>query len=111
MFRMVALLKARARAIPRRSPLTRVTPALSMATSVPVPMAMPTCAWARAGASFMPSPAIATILPCSWSFFTMRAFLSGSTSAITSSSPSFLATASAVVRLSPVTMMTRIPSS
>jgi hypothetical protein len=31
----------RARTMPRRSPLTRVTLALSMATSVPVPMAMP----------------------------------------------------------------------
>ncbi len=47
----------------RRSPLTRVTPALSMATSVPVPMAMPTSAAARAGASLMPSPAIATRRP------------------------------------------------
>ena len=38
-----------------------MTPALSIATSVPVPMAMPTSAWASAGASLMPSPAIATI--------------------------------------------------
>jgi hypothetical protein len=29
--------------MPRRSPFTSVTPALSIATSVPVPMAMPTC--------------------------------------------------------------------
>jgi len=35
---------------------TSVTPALSMATSVPVPMAMPTSACASAGASLMPSP-------------------------------------------------------
>ena len=34
--------------------------AASMATSVPVPMAMPTSAWARAGASLMPSPTMAT---------------------------------------------------
>ena len=35
--------------MPRRSPFTSVTPALSIATSVPVPMAMPTCACASAG--------------------------------------------------------------
>ena len=35
--------------MPRRSPLTSVTPALSIATSVPVPIAMPTCACASAG--------------------------------------------------------------
>ena len=38
---MVARLSRRARTMPRRSPLTSVMPALSMATSVPVPMAMP----------------------------------------------------------------------
>src|SRR5579859_5589250 len=41
---MVARLSSRARTIPRRSPFTNVTPALCIATSVPVPMAMPT--WA-----------------------------------------------------------------
>ena len=35
-----------------------------MATSVPAPMAMPTSARARAGASLMPSPTMATFLPC-----------------------------------------------
>ena len=39
-----ARLRRRARAMPRRSPFTSVTPALSMATSVPVPIAMPTSA-------------------------------------------------------------------
>ena len=39
---------ARARTMPRRSPPSSVMPALSMATSVPVPMAMPTLACARA---------------------------------------------------------------
>ena len=34
-----------------------------MATSVPVPMAMPTSACASAGASLMPSPTMATFLP------------------------------------------------
>src|SRR5262245_41028815 len=60
MFRIVAWLSRRARTMPRRSPLTRVIPALCIATSVPLPMAIPTSAWARAGASFTPSPAIAT---------------------------------------------------
>ena len=44
MFVIVARDSARARAMPRRSPLTSVTPALSIATSVPVPIAMPTSA-------------------------------------------------------------------
>jgi hypothetical protein len=43
--------------------LTSVTWALFIATSVPVPMAMPTSALASAGASLMPSPAIATTRP------------------------------------------------
>ena len=42
MFFMVAWLSDRARRIARKSPRTSVTPALSMATSVPVPIAMPT---------------------------------------------------------------------
>ena len=63
MFRIVAWLSLRARTMPRRSPLTSVTPALSIATSVPVPIAMPTSACASAGASLMPSPAIATLRP------------------------------------------------
>ena len=49
MFLMVARLNFRAFTMPERSPFTRVTPALSMATSVPVPMAIPTWAWARRG--------------------------------------------------------------
>jgi hypothetical protein len=50
---MVARLRRMALAIPRRSPLTRVTPALCMATSVPVPIAMPASASLNAGASPM----------------------------------------------------------
>jgi hypothetical protein len=44
MLRMVARLSWRARTMPRRSPFTRVMPALSIATSVPLPIAIPTCA-------------------------------------------------------------------
>ncbi len=43
-----------------------VTPADSIATSVPVPMATPTSAEASAGASLTPSPTIATALPSAW---------------------------------------------
>src|SRR3972149_11179335 len=93
MFRIVARLNRRARRMPRRSPLTRVTPALSMATSVPVPMAIPTWACASAGASLIPSPAMATMLPSPCRRFTASAFWSGRTSATTSSSPSLPATA------------------
>src|SRR4249919_3207589 len=49
MFDIVARLSRRARTMPRRSPLTSVTPALSIATSVPVPIAMPTWAFASHG--------------------------------------------------------------
>jgi len=84
-------------------------PALSIATSAPVPIAMPTSAAASAGASFTPSPAIAILWPSrrNWS---MRSFLaSGSTPARTSSMPSLPATACAVRSLSPVAMITRRP--
>src|SRR5712691_1306366 len=37
--------------------------AVSTATSVPAPIAIPTSAWARAGASLTPSPTIATLRP------------------------------------------------
>src|SRR2546428_2295578 len=37
--------------------------AVSIATSVPAPIAIPTSAWANAGASLTPSPTIATFLP------------------------------------------------
>lgn len=59
MLLMVARLRRTTLTMPFKSLLTRVTPALSMATSVPDPMAMPTRARARAGASLMPSPAMA----------------------------------------------------
>ncbi len=110
MLRMVARDSRRARTMPRRSPLTRVIPALSMATSVPVPIAMPTSAAARAGASLTPSPAMATTWPSACRRRTTSAFCSGSTSATTSSRPRERATACAVTRLSPVSMITRSPS-
>ena len=110
MLLIVARLRRMAWAMPRRSPFTRVMPALCMATSVPVPMAIPTSASLRAGASLMPSPAIATCLPPARSIFTWATFPAGSISASTVSSPSCLATAAAVRRLSPVSMTSFRPS-
>src|SRR5437879_648197 len=110
MLAMVAPESLRARAIARRSPFTSVTPALSMAMSVPVPMAMPTSAAASAGASLTPSPAIATTRPSLRRRCTVLAFSSGRTSATTSVMPSCWATASAVRRLSPVSITSRRPS-
>src|SRR5258707_1147778 len=65
MLLMVACDSRRARTRPVRSPLSSVTPALSIATSVPVPMATPTSAAAIAGASLTPSPAMPTTRPAS----------------------------------------------
>ncbi len=42
-----------------RLPPRSVTSEASIATSVPVPIAIPTSAWVSAGASLMPSPTIA----------------------------------------------------
>ena len=80
-----------------------------MATSVPVPIAEPTSACARAGASLMPSPTIPTILPSSWRRRTSAALWAGITSATTRRIPTWEAIAAAVARLSPVIMMTSMP--
>ena len=61
--RLVARLRTIAVATPRGSPRISATSAASRATSAPVPIAMPTSAWASAGASLMPSPTIATTRP------------------------------------------------
>ena len=86
----------------------RTTSAASMAISVPAPMAIPISALVRAGASLMPSPTIATF-PF---FFRERitlSFPSGSTPAMTSSTPAWAPIALAVRSLSPVSMTTWIP--
>ncbi len=49
-------------------------PPVSFATSVPEPIAIPISALARAGASFMPSPTIATTFPSDCSFFITSSF-------------------------------------
>ena len=81
----------------------------SIATSVPVPIAMPTSACASAGASLMPSPTIATTAPSACSFCTSSALPPGSTSASTRSMPSCRPIASPVRRLSPVIITTLLP--
>ena len=83
--------------------------ALSMATSVPAPMATPVSAAVSAGASFMPSPTIAT-LPSFCSSRMTCCLPSGSTPAMVSSTPACAPMAAAVRLLSPVSMTTLMPS-
>ena len=61
----VRRLRRMASAAAVRSPRTSVRSLASMATSVPVPREMPRSAWARAAASFTPSPTMATTRPSS----------------------------------------------
>ena len=81
----------------------------SLAAVVPVFMATPTSAWANAGASFVPSPVMATNLPPSCSFLMSAIFASGVASARKSSTPASWAMAAAVSGLSPVIITVRIP--
>ena len=50
--------------IERKLAFNNITSAESMATSLALLNAIPTVAFAKAGASLIPSPAIATTLPC-----------------------------------------------
>ena len=96
MFFITALLKFFAFTIPCKSPFTNVIIALSIATSVPVPIAIPTSLFANAGASLIPSPAIATTFPFFCSFSTSLSLSSGSILALKSARFSSDATACAV---------------
>ena len=109
--RIVCFTSARASPAPRRSLRSSVTLAVSSATSVPPPMAMPRSAWASAGASLSPSPTMATRWPCSWYFRTTSSLRSGETCASTTSIPTWRATASAVSRRSPVSRTVCSPRS
>ena len=119
-----------------KSSSSSTTAAASRATSVPRwPMAMPICAAFSAGASFTPSPVIATTSPAAFSASTMRSFCSGRTRAKTaisctrtrnaasssaaisapvatgaSSRPALRAMAAAVAGWSPVIMAMRMPA-
>ena len=93
-------------ATPFKSLRIKVISADSIATSVPVPIASPTSAWASAGASLMPSPTIATTRPSACSRMITAALSWGSTSASTRSTPNCPAMAWAVWTLSPVNITT-----
>jgi len=95
---------------PRRSPPTSVMSEAAIATSAPVPMAIPTSARASAAASLRPSPTMPTTCPPSCNLATCSAFSRGNTSAITWSMPTWSATARAVAPLSPVSIQTSRPS-
>ena len=81
----------------------------SLAACVPVFIATPTSACASAGASFVPSPVIATSRPPSCSRLMRRILSSGVASARKSSTPASVAMAVAVSGLSPVIITVRMP--
>ncbi len=81
----------------------------SRAAWVPVFMVTPTSAWARAGASLVPSPVIAISRPSACCCFISSSLRSGVASARKSSTPASSAIFAAVRRLSPVTMIVRMP--
>ena len=81
----------------------------SRAAWVPVFIATPTSAWASAGASFVPSPVIATSRPSDCCARISSSFASGVASARKSSTPDSSAIFAAVSRLSPVTITVRMP--
>jgi hypothetical protein len=110
MLRIVACDSLRALTMPVRSPLSRVTPALSIATSVPVPMAMPTSAAASAGASLTPSPAIATTRPSALCRLHDRALLIGQHLGLDLVDAELAGDGLRRGPLSPVSMTTRMPS-
>ena len=95
----------------RRVPCNGLRPGGSPAPAGPGPIAMPTSARARAGASLMPSPTIMTFRPSSWSLRICCSFSSGRTWAMTVSMPAFCWMALAVRALSPVSMTTFSPKS
>ena len=83
----------------------------SLAACVPVFMATPTSACASAGASFVPSPVIATSRPPACSRLISAILSSGVASARKSSTPASAAIAAAVSGLSPVIITVRMPMS
>jgi hypothetical protein len=92
----------------------RIIVAASFETSVPViPMAMPMSALFSAGASFTPSPVIATMCPFRFSDSTSRTLSSGATRAITPMSSMALSSWSSDIALNsaPVIAFPGMPSS
>ena len=72
-----------ARTIVVKSSSVSTTSAASLVTSVPEPIATPTSALLRAGASLTPSPVMATTSPAACSALTMRCLCPGETRAYT----------------------------
>ena len=83
--------------------------AASFAACVPEFIATPTSDCASAGASFVPSPVIATSRPEVCSRLISSIFVSGVASARKSSTPASFAIVAAVSGLSPVIMTVRMP--
>ena len=108
MLRRVARLKRTAAATSFRRLFIRTMSALSIATSVPALIAMPMSALVSAGASLMPSPVIA-VLPRFFNSRITASLPSGSTPAMTRSTPASFPIAFAVRSLSPVNMTTSMP--
>jgi len=81
----------------------------SLAAEVPVFIATPTSACAKAGASLVPSPVIATRWPPACSFLMSAILSSGVASARKSSTPDSSAMALAVSGLSPVIITVLMP--
>lgn len=100
-FRITLWLRFLATTMSLRSPLISMMEAFSIAPSVPVPIAIPPSACARAGASLIPSPAIATTFPSLCSFLIASSLSSGRHCPSKCFNPSSSATALAVFLLSP----------
>ncbi|MNM06854.1 hypothetical protein D3C81_168800 [compost metagenome] len=83
--------------------------AASLAATVPLFMAIPTSACASAGASFVPSPVMATSFPSACSRRITAILSSGLLSAIKASTPASAAIVAAVSGLSPVHMIVLMP--
>ena len=94
----------------RRSDERIVTIAVSIAMSLPRPMATLKSACARAALSLIPSPAMATVRPSDCNCRTNPAFSCGRTPARKRVIPAFRAVSRAEPALSPVSIQTVIPS-
>ena len=97
MLRAVDLVRPNACGSRLKSEFMRTTFDVSMATSVPLPMAMPMCAKAIDGLSFTPSPTNATILPSACSFLMYSALSCGSICPCASVNSNSFATRSTVL--------------
>ena len=84
--------------------------AASTATSVPVPIAIPTSAWARAGESLTPSPTMATLIPSFWICLTFFTLWDGNTSANTRWIPTWVNKRLSLIILVFTTLLQRTPT-